>query len=78
MDPAIVAAEVARALAASPPLPRAAYSVTEAAAVLGIGRSLAYDLVARGRLRTFTIGRRRLVSHATIMELVADLDGADR
>jgi excisionase family DNA binding protein len=54
--------------------PRVAYSVAEAAAVLGIGRSLAYEMVGRGELRSFTIGRRRLVSADAIAELVAELE----
>jgi len=36
-------------------------TVTEAAALLGIGRSLAYELVLRGQLTSVKIGRARRV-----------------
>ena len=42
--------------------PRLTYSVTEAAEVLGIGCTLAKELVRTGELRSFKIGRRRLVA----------------
>ena len=42
-----------------------------AADMLGVGRSLAYSLVASGELRTIKIGRRRLVPVAAIDEFVA-------
>ena len=44
------------------PTPRLTYSVTEAAEVLGIGCTLAKELVRTGELRSFKIGRRRLVA----------------
>lgn len=37
------------------------YSVAEAAAALGIGRSLAFELVRRGELPTVRLGRRRVI-----------------
>lgn len=37
------------------------YSVTEAASALGIGRSLAFELVRRGELPTVRLGRRRVI-----------------
>ncbi len=41
-------------------------SVREAAARLGIGRDTAYRLVAEGRLRSLSLGRRRLVPVAEL------------
>ena len=42
---------------------RLVYSVTESAELLGISRSTAYELVARGELATVRIGRRRMVRY---------------
>lgn len=36
-------------------------SIPEAASALGLGRSKLYQLIGEGRLKTVTIGRRRLV-----------------
>ena len=41
---------------------RLTYSVVEAAEVLGIGTTLAKELVRTGELRSIKIGRRRLVA----------------
>ena len=49
-----------------------AYSVEEAAEQLGIGRTLAYELIREGRLSSIKLGNRRLVPHS---DLVAFLDG---
>ncbi len=37
------------------------FSVEQAAAALGIGRSLAFDLVRRGELPAVRLGRRRVI-----------------
>lgn len=49
--------------------------VEEAAELLGVGRSLVYDLIRDGRLRSFKVGSRRLVPVAAVDELVAVLAG---
>lgn len=49
---------------------RLVYSVTEAAELLGIGRSTAYDLVARGELETVRLGGRVVVTRPTLTELI--------
>jgi excisionase family DNA binding protein len=49
--------------------------VSDAAKVLGLGRSKIYDLIAEGKLQTVTIGRRRLVRVASIKAL-AGSEGA--
>jgi excisionase family DNA binding protein len=47
--------------------------VDEAALALGIGRSLVYDLIRSGRLRSFKVGSRRLIPAAAIDEAIATL-----
>jgi excisionase family DNA binding protein len=49
---------------------RLAYRVGEAAALVGISRSMVYKLIAGGRLKTFKIGRCTLVSDETIRAFV--------
>ena len=50
--------------------------VEEAAQLLGIGRSLAYDLIRSGQLRSIKIGRRRLVPLDAIAEAIAEFGNA--
>jgi excisionase family DNA binding protein len=45
--------------------------VTEAARLLGIGRTLAYDLVTRGDLPAVRLGRRVLIPRHAIDTLLA-------
>jgi excisionase family DNA binding protein len=54
----------------SPLAPRV-LRVEEAARALGIGRSLAYDLIRSGRLRSFKVGSRRLIPASAIDEAIA-------
>ena len=49
---------------------RLVYSVTEAAELLGIGRSTAYELVARNELATVRLGNRVFVTRPTLTELL--------
>ena len=62
---------------------RLVYSVSEAAELLGIGRSTAYELVARGELPSVAIGDRRVITRPALAELLgvepplpAELDAA--
>jgi excisionase family DNA binding protein len=48
-----------------------AYSVTHAAELLGIGRTLAYALVKSGELPTVTLGRRVVVPKARLDAMLA-------
>ena len=50
--------------------------VEEAAQLLGIGRSLAYELIRSGQLRSIKIGRRRLVPLDAIEEAIAEFGNA--
>lgn len=48
-------------------------SVAQVLAELGIGRTLFYELVALGRLKTVRIGRRRFVQAEALEAFVANL-----
>lgn len=51
---------------------RQMYTVTEAATLLGIGRSTAYELIARRELNATRIGRRWMFSPAALTELLGE------
>ena len=55
---------------------RLAYRPEEAARLLGIGRSTAYELIATGELRSFTIRRARLISAAALAEFIRERESA--
>jgi excisionase family DNA binding protein len=58
-------------------IPPVLYRVDEAAAALRLSRSLLYELIRSGRLRTVKVGSRRLVPVEALAECVAMLqDGA--
>lgn len=57
-------------------VPALVYRVDEAADALRLSRSLIYELIRSGRLRTVKAGRRRLVPVAALIEYVNSLDGA--
>jgi excisionase family DNA binding protein len=50
---------------------RKTYSIAEVAQALGIGRTLTMKLVREGQLRSFKVGRRRLVPAEALEELLA-------
>ncbi len=60
---------------ASPPEPLL-LTVTEAAALLGLGRTTLYELILRGDLMAVKIGRARRVPVASIQRFVASLSEA--
>jgi excisionase family DNA binding protein len=47
-----------------------ATTVDDAAAALGIGRTKLYELISRGDLKAFKIGRRTLVTTKSIRDLI--------
>lgn len=51
---------------------RRMYTVTEAAQLLGLGRSTAYELVATGGLPAIRMGRRWLISPAVLRDLLGE------
>jgi len=56
---------------------RLTVTVEEAARLLGISRTLAYELVARGKLPYLRLGR-RIVIPARALEALVDGSGTDR
>lgn len=54
------------------------YRVREAMAVLSLSRSVIYELIRSGRLRSVTEGRSRLIPASAIAEYVALLESEAR
>ncbi|GGR41868.1 excisionase family DNA binding protein [Nocardioides luteus] len=54
-------------------IPPILYRVEEAAEALRMSRSVVYELIRSGRLRTVKEGRRRLVPVTALTEYVAEL-----
>ena len=52
--------------------PRQTYTIAEAASILGISRSSAYECARRGELPVVRLGRRLIVSAATLRRLLED------
>ncbi|MFE0696606.1 helix-turn-helix domain-containing protein [Streptomyces sp. NPDC058869] len=57
-----------------PAIPQALYRVPDAVRLLGLSRSVVYDLIRVGRLRTVKEGRTRLVPASAIADYVALLE----
>ena len=55
-------------------VPALLYSVDEAASALRLSKSVLYELIRSGRLRTVKAGRRRLVPVTALAEYVASLE----
>lgn len=53
---------------------RLLYRPEEAAAVLGLGRTKVYELMATGALRSVKVGGARRVSATALADFVAELD----
>jgi excisionase family DNA binding protein len=47
-------------------------TVDDACRITGLGRTKVYELIGQGKLKTATIGRRRLVIYASIIALLGD------
>jgi excisionase family DNA binding protein len=58
---------------AIPNTPALLHQVPEACRMLGIGRSTLYELMSAGRLKSVTIGRRRLVPASEIERFAGEL-----
>jgi excisionase family DNA binding protein len=50
--------------------PRLVITVGEAAVILGVSRSFAYQLVRQGELRVIQLGRRKVVPKIAVLDLV--------
>ncbi len=53
--------------------PAMLFAITEAATILGIGRTNVYALLKRGELRSVKIGGRRLIPRAALEAFVDEL-----
>jgi excisionase family DNA binding protein len=53
---------------------KALYRIPEAMALLSVSRTVIYDQIRRGRLRSVKLGRTRLIPAAAIAEYVALLE----
>jgi excisionase family DNA binding protein len=51
-------------------LPPLAHTMDSAARRVGLGRTKFYELVKNGRIRTFTVDKRRLVPESSLVEFV--------
>jgi excisionase family DNA binding protein len=49
-------------------------SIEQVQARLGIGRSMVFELIGSGKLRSVSIGRRRLVPETAIAEFIEALE----
>lgn len=58
------------------PMEPLAFSIPDAGRALGIGKTKTYEEIAAGRLRTVTVGTRRLVTRGALDEYVASLEQA--
>ena len=56
-------------------VPPAVYTVDEAAEALRIGKDAIYELIRSDQLRSFKVGRRRLVPIQAVSEYVARVSG---
>ncbi|SDC25476.1 DNA binding domain-containing protein, excisionase family [Mycolicibacterium neoaurum] len=56
------------------PLNGQLWPVETVMARLSVGRSTAFNLMASGQLRSVKVGRRRLVSEASLCEYIASLE----
>jgi excisionase family DNA binding protein len=59
----------------SGPMPDRLLSVDDAAAALSVGRSILYNEIQAGRLRSVKVGRRRLVPGSAIRSFIASREG---
>lgn len=57
----------------TPPNDRLLYGVTEAGAVLGLGRTTVYALITAGELRAVHVGRRALIHRDELERFAASL-----
>lgn len=58
------------------PATRCGYPVPEAAAQIGVSRAEVFKLIGSGRLRSFRVGRRRLVSAEAIRDFIRGAESA--
>ena len=54
-------------------MPRLTFTVTEAADLLGVSRSTAYECVRRGEIPSLTLGRRILITRSSLEQLLGSM-----
>ena len=64
--------------ATTPPGDKALYRVPEVMSLLSLSRTVIYELIRSGRLRTVQQGRVRLIPAAAVVEYVALLERESR
>jgi excisionase family DNA binding protein len=57
---------------------RLTYTVTETARILGISRTTAYECVRRGEIPSLTLGRRVVITHTALEQLLGALPHTGR
>ena len=55
-----------------------AFTIDESHTALGVSRAYLYRLIADGELKSFSLGRRRLVSRQSILNLIARREAAEQ
>jgi excisionase family DNA binding protein len=65
-----------RRMIAGPDGERLAIAVEEAAHLLGISRSLAYELCARGELPTIRFGRRLVIPRRALVAMIENVEAS--
>jgi excisionase family DNA binding protein len=63
--------DMVKADAQTQPAERLAFPLTEGVQMLNIGLSYGYELMKGGKLKTFKIGRRRMVTREALQEFIA-------
>lgn len=58
--------------------PKLAYPIEEAFELIGVTRTRGFELVKGGALRTYKDGRRRLCSHAALVECQQAMEKASQ
>lgn len=53
------------------PIERLSYTIEESRRASGFSRNLIYAAIARGELRSFKVGKRRLISAQALREYIA-------
>jgi hypothetical protein len=61
-----------------PTLERIAYPIAEGFVKIGIPRTACYRAIATGDLRTFKVGKRRMVTHLALVQYIAHLEAQSR
>ena len=53
-----------------------AYKIDEGAQQLGISRSMLWRLIGERKVKTFSVGRKRLIAHEELLRFISDGEAA--